>query len=218
MEMFLKEKSKEIAISTARFANVAFSDGSLLFGFKQRIAKNQPIAAPTDIKRFFVTPKEAGQLCLMSTILGNNNEIFFPKLSNELNLVTFSSIAEKFLQSLNLRPIICETEEQARELAFIGHEEGTWPCFFSSTDTSGEKSYEEFFSKSEKVDFERFATLGIVTNSCSKSSEELNLFLQKIRFIEQRELWDKDEFIRLFNEMIPNFGHLETGKNLDNKM
>ena len=218
MEMFLMEKSKKIPISTARFANVAFSDGSLLHGFNQRIAKNQPIAAPNDVRRYFVIPKEAGQLCLMSTLLGNNNEIFFPKLSQELNLVTFSSVAEKYLESRNLKPILCDSEDEARDIAANRREEGTWPCMFTSSDTSGEKDYEEFFTEEEKVDFDRFATLGIVMNTNGKTTEELEAFLEGIDSIEKNGLWGKFEFMKLFKEMIPNFGHKETGKNLDNKM
>ena len=218
MEMFLIEKSKYINISTARFANVAFSDGSLLHGFNQRISKNQPIAAPNDVRRYFVVPKEAGQLCLMSTILGENKDIFFPKLNKELNLITFSSIAERYLRSRGLEPVLCKSEEEARLIASQQRNDGNWPCCFTSSDTSGEKDYEEFFTDSESVDFERFETLGIVKNSSGKREDELSDFLLKINNIRVSQNWNKDQFLTLFKEMIPDFGHKETGKNLDNKM
>ncbi|MBI9100069.1 MAG: UDP-N-acetylglucosamine 4,6-dehydratase [Spirochaetaceae bacterium] len=218
MEMFLIEKSKKIKISTARFANVAFSDGSLLHGFNQRILKNQPIAAPNDVRRYFVIPKEAGQLCLMSTLQGENNEIFFPKLSQELNLITFSSIADKYLRSRNLEPYLCDSEEEARQIASEKRNDGKWPCCFTSSETSGEKDYEEFYTEGEVVDFERFDTLGIIKNSSEKTSSELFSFLEKISEIKDSMNWEKDQFLTLFKEMIPDFGHKETGKNLDNKM
>ncbi len=218
MEMFLIEKSKGIKISTARFANVAFSDGSLLHGFSQRILKNQPIAAPNDVRRYFVIPEEAGQLCLMSTILGDNGDIFFPKLSSDLNLVTFSSIAEKYLQARGLTPEICKTEDEARKIALEKKNDGTWPCFFSSSDTTGEKDFEEFYTDKESVDFNRFETLGIVKNSNRKNQKELENFLSGIEKIRVSENWDKKDFIDLFTSIVSNFGHNETGKNLDNKM
>ena len=218
MEMFLMEKSKQIRISTARFANVAFSDGSLLHGFNQRILKNQPIAAPNDVRRYFVIPKEAGQLCLMSTLLGENKDIFFPKLSKELNLITFSSIAEKYLINRGLEPIYCESEVEARQLTLEKSNDGKWPCCFTSSDTSGEKDYEEFFTENEEVDFNRFKALGIVKNSSEKTNYELSSFFQEIENIRTSSNWRKDQFLKLFKDLIPEFGHKETGKNLDNKM
>lgn len=218
MEMFLIEKSKKIEISTARFANVAFSDGSLLHGFNQRILKNQPIAAPNDIRRYFVVPKEAGQLCLMSTILGKNNEIFFPKLSQDLNLITFSSIADKYLQSRGYEPFLCSSEEEARIIAAEKRNDGRWPCLYTPSDTTGEKDYEEFYTDGEVVDFESFENLGIVKNSTDKTEKELNDFLNGIIKLSKSERWDKSDFLSLFRALIPDFGHKETGKNLDNKM
>jgi len=218
MEMFLFEKSRKITISTARFANVAFSNGSLLYGFDQRLVKNQPIAAPNDVRRYFVTPKEAGQLCLMSTLLGANRDIFFPKLSNELNLVTFSSIAEKYLLSKKLRPIRCDSEEEARQIAAKNRKDDTWPCFFSSSDTTGEKDYEEFFTDDEDVELNKFKTLGIVKNSYVKEPSDLAKFISGIECIRSSNKWNKKDFLDLFKSLIPDFGHQETGKNLDNKM
>lgn len=218
MEMYLMQKGKEISISTARFANVAFSDGSLLHGFNQRILKGQPIAAPNDVRRYFVVPKEAGQLCLISTILGNNRDIIFPKLSEELNLVTFSSIAEKYLQSRGIEPVLCENEDEARKSVASLSEENKWPCCFFPSDTTGEKDYEEFFTEGEVVDMDRFQTLGVVQNDSTVDEELLKLFLDRIYEMRTNGSWEKLEIVDLFKKMIPEFGHKETGKYLDSKM
>jgi FlaA1/EpsC-like NDP-sugar epimerase len=218
MEMFLMDRGDRIAISTARFANVAFSDGSLLHGFNQRIAKNQPIAAPNDVRRYFVTPKEAGQLCLISTILGNNRDIVFPKLSEELNLVTFSSIAEKYLAARGYTPVSCNSEDEARQNVTKLAAENRWPCCFFPSNTTGEKDFEEFFTRGEDVTMDRFQTLGVVQNSSTAQRERLDQFLLKIDTMKNRELWTKQEIVDLFFEMIPDFGHKETGKYLDSKM
>jgi FlaA1/EpsC-like NDP-sugar epimerase len=143
MEMFLMRRSQSISISTARFANVAFSDGSLLHGFNQRIQKRQPIVAPNDIKRYFVTPQESGELCLMSCIFGENRDIFFPKLSESLHLISFADIAVRYLENLGFEPYICDSEEEARSLAKTLPEQGKWPCLFTSSDTTGEKDFEQ---------------------------------------------------------------------------
>ena len=144
MEMFLMRRSLDINISTARFANVAFSDGSLLHGFNQRIQKAQPIVAPQDIKRYFVTPKESGELCLMSCIFGENRDIFFPKLSEELHLISFAEIAVKYLKQIGYEPYLCVSEDEARKLAYSLPAQGKWPCLFTDSDTTGEKDFEEF--------------------------------------------------------------------------
>ena len=218
MEMFLIKKGDSIPISTARFANVAFSDGSLLHGFNQRILKCQPIAAPNDVRRYFVVPEEAGQLCLLSTLLGNNRDIFFPKLSEELNLVTFSSIAEKYLIARGYEPYYCENENEARQKMQQLIITKKWPCCFSPSDTTGEKDYEEFFTANEIVDMDRFKTLGVVKNSSIIDDKKLELFLGRIRSMKDAGAWSKEEIVGLFYEMIPDFGHKETGKYLDGKM
>ena len=152
MEMFLMKYSTQIAISTARFANVAFSDGSLLHGFNQRIQKRQPIVAPNDIKRYFVTPKESGELCLMSCIFGENRDVFFPKLNQELHLITFADIAVKYLEDIRYKPFMCSSEQEARQLMASLPEKGMWPCLFTNSDTTGEKDFEEFFTDKEVLD------------------------------------------------------------------
>ncbi len=218
MEMFLMRRSLEMPISTARFANVAFSDGSLLHGFNQRIQKRQPIAAPNDIKRYFVTPKESGELCLMSCLLGENRDIFFPKLSENLHLITFADIAIKYLEKLGYEPYLCESEEEARELVKTLPDEGKWPCFFFKSDTTGEKDFEEFFTDNETLDMKRFTNLGIIKNEPNFKEEKLNDFTRIITELKEKKEWTKEQIVELFFKMIPDFAHKETGKYLDNKM
>lgn len=218
MEMFLMRKSEEINISTARFANVAFSDGSLLHGFNQRIQKLQPIVAPNDIKRYFVIPKESGELCLMSCIFGENRDIFFPKLSEDLHLITFADIAVKYLNELGYEPYLCKDEEEARELIKTLPQERKWPCLFTSSDTTGEKDFEEFFTNEEVLDMDRFENLGIIKNELNYQNDKLELFSSKISTLKANRKWSKDDIVELFHKMIPDFGHKETGKYLDAKM
>jgi len=218
MEMFLMRKSKEITISTARFANVAFSDGSLLHGFNKRIEKKQPIVAPNDIKRYFVIPKESGELCLMSCIFGENRDIFFPKLSENLHLITFAEIAVKYLAEIGYEPYLCKDEDEARILVETLPQEGKWPCLFTTSDTTGEKDFEEFFTDKETLDMERFENLGVIKNELNIEEEKLQLFEKKINELKSARKWNKEEIVDLFFTMIPDFGHKETGKYLDSKM
>lgn len=218
MEMFLMRRSREITISTARFANVAFSDGSLLHGFNQRIQKRQPIVAPNDIKRYFVTPQESGELCLMSCIFGENRDIFFPKLSEALHLITFADIAISYLKNLGYEPYLCDSEEEARELSKTLPDQGKWPCLFTASDTTGEKDFEEFFTDRETLDMEQFHNLGVIKNDPIYDESKLNRFTEIIDQMKADKKWTKDEIVALFFEMIPDFGHKETGKYLDGKM
>ncbi|MCF6254128.1 MAG: UDP-N-acetylglucosamine 4,6-dehydratase [Thiomicrorhabdus sp.] len=218
MEMFLMRQSKDICISTARFANVAFSDGSLLHGFNQRIQKRQPLVAPQDIKRYFVTPKESGEFCLMSCIFGDNRDIFFPKLSEAFHLISFADIAVKYLAQLGYQPHLCKTEDEARELVATLPEQGKWPCLFTDSDTTGEKDFEEFFTDQETLDMERFQNLGIIKNDPIYNETDLIHFEKTIAQMKQKQCWAKIELVALFHQMIPDFGHKETGKYLDGKM
>ncbi len=218
MEMFLMKKSEKITISTARFANVAFSDGSLLHGFDQRLKKLQPIAAPSDVKRYFVIPKESGELCLMSTIFGKNRDIYFPKLDHELNLITFENIAVKFLKNRGFEPYICSSESEARKKINELVPQKIWPCVFTASNTTGEKSFEEFYTKDEILDLKRHQNIGIVKNKAIYDNEQLNLFLSKILDFKSSKNWSKEQLVDLFHQMIPNFGHVETHKYLDSKM
>lgn len=218
MEMFLMKESLNIPISTARFANVAFSDGSLLHGFNQRLLKEQPIVAPNDIKRYFVTPKESGQLCLLSCLFGKNRDIFFPNLNEELHLITFKEIAEAFLVSRGYQPYICSSEEEARAFPSTLSNKDAWPCFFSPSDTTGEKDFEEFFSTNEILDLNTFANIGIIKNDPLFDKTKLDDFKIKVNAMRSENNWTKDELLKLFQDLLPNFKHIDTGKYLDAKM
>jgi len=218
MELFLMRESKEINISTARFANVAFSDGSLLHGFNQRIQKKQPIVAPNDIKRYFVTPQESGELCLLSTLLGDNKDIFFPKLSSELNLITFAEIAVKYLDMMGYQTHECSSEEEARSLIHSLPNEKKWPCLFTKSDTTGEKDFEEFYTDGEVLDLKRFESVGIVKSSLNYDEKHLEEFLAKIQKYTSSLAWTKEQLVNDFQELLPELNHKETGKYLDSKM
>ena len=218
MEMFVHRNSLNMNVSMARFANVAFSDGSLLHGFNQRIQKQQPIVAPNDIKRYFVTPQESGELCLMSCIFGENRDIFFPKLSENLHLISFADIAIKYLENLGYEPYLCRDEDEARTLAKILPKEGKYPCLFTSSDTTGEKDFEEFFTNNETLDMERFSNLGVIKNEADFDEALLNNFEKTIMNFKENLSWNKEEILEEFFKMIPDFGHKETGKYLDGKM
>jgi FlaA1/EpsC-like NDP-sugar epimerase len=218
MEMFLMQKSAKIDISTARFANVAFSDGSLLHGFNQRMKKKQPLSAPSDVKRYFVTPKEAGELCLLSGVVGNNRDIFFPKLSKDLNLISFDKIAINYLNNLGYESVICESEKEARQSVELLSKEKKWPCYFFKSDTTGEKAFEEFFTENETIDLDSFLNIGVIKSELKFNVNKLNYFLEKIDEMKCKKYWEKQEIVSLFNKMISNFNHLETNKYLDSKM
>ena len=218
MEMFLMRKSLEISISTARFANVAFSDGSLLHGFNKRIEKRQPIAAPHDVKRYFVTQQESGELCLMSCIFGENRDIFFPKLSKSLHLVSFADIAVKYLKDKGYEPYLCNTENEARKLIKTLPEEGKWPCLFTSSDTTGEKGFEEFYTDKEVLDMNRFENFGVIKNTTLYDNDRLNNFENAIYQIKSSMSWSKKSIVDEFFKIIPEFGYNDNGKYLNGKM
>lgn len=218
MEMFLMRESLAQKVSTARFANVAFSDGSLLHGFNQRFAKRQPISAPNDVRRYFVTPQESGELCLMSCLLGDNRDIFFPKLDEHLHLVTFAEIAVKYLARLGFEAVECASEDEARDRAAELIARKQWPCYFFKSDTTGEKDFEEFYTGEESLDFDRFAGIGVIRNEPHFDNAKLDAFTAQIAALRAGGNWDKEPLVRLFHQMIPDFGHKETGKYLDNRM
>lgn len=218
MEMFLMRESLGLPISMARFANVAFSDGSLLHGFNQRFSKRQPIAAPRDVRRYFVTPQESGELCLMSCLLGGNRDIFFPKLSEHLHLITFSDIAVRYLNSHGYEAVELSSEEEARNRAEELITQRKWPCYFFDSDTTGEKDFEEFFTNQETLDMSRFESLGVIENVPTFNQEQLDYFLKTISEIKKQPTWTKSPLVDLFNFMIPDFAHKETGTYLDSKM
>ncbi|TVP84789.1 MAG: NAD-dependent epimerase/dehydratase family protein [Thioalkalivibrio sp.] len=218
MEMFLMRASVQLPISTARFANVAFSDGSLLHGFNQRLAKRQPLAAPRDVRRYFVTPQESGELCLMSCLLGENRDIFFPKLSEKLHLTTFDAIAVKYLAAHGYEAVPCASEEEARARVEELIPRGQWPCYFADSDTTGEKDFEEFFTEREVLDMARFESLGVIRNEPVFDAVRLDGFERRIAELKAAGVWDKPDLVALFHEMIPDFAHMETGTYLDSRM
>jgi len=218
MEMFLMRESLTQNISMARFANVAFSDGSLLHGFNQRFAKKQPFSAPNDVRRYFVTPQESGELCLLSGLLGENRDIFFPKLSEKLHLITFSEIAVRYLRERGYEPYECESEDEARDRADELIANKQWPCYFFNSDTTGEKDFEEFFTDNEDLDMERFETVGVIKNQPGFDEAKLDDFMSGIESLREKGTWTKDDIVKLYFGLLPEFAHKETGKYLDQRM
>ena len=211
-------RSVDIEISTARFANVAFSDGSLLHGFNQRIEKQQPIAVPDDIKRYFITPQESGELCLLSCIFGDNRDIYFPKLNKDLHLKYFSDIAIKYIKEKGYEPYLCNTEEEARELATTLPKKGKWPCLFTKSDTTGEKCFEEFHTDKEILDMDSYDSIGVIKNEAEFNDNKLIEFEDSIRILKKNLLWDKGQIVEQFIKLIPDFDHQDSNKYLDGKM
>ena len=218
MEMFLMRESLTQEISMARFANVAFSDGSLLHGFNQRFTKKQPFSAPNDVRRYFVTPQESGELCLLSGLLGNNRDIFFPKLSEKLHLITFSEIAIRYLRERGYEPYECESEDEARDRAEKLIANKQWPCYFFKSDTTGEKDFEEFFTNAEDLDMGRFETIGVIRNQPVFDEAKLDGFMNGIEVLREKGTWNKEDIVKLYFSLLPEFAHKETGKYLDQRM
>ena len=218
MEKVLMAYTNDLKISTARFANVAFSNGSLLFGFIQRILKRQPLSSPNDVKRYFVSPIESGQLCMLACILGESKNIFFPKL-DESQMMTFSTIAEQFLREIGMEPDYCKSDEEARVKA-ANWEYGMkkYPVYFFTTDTSGEKSFEEFFTKEDLVDMNRFEALGVVKNEEVPDYKSVNEILAEFQDMFRNETVNKAAIVSLLSKHLSDFHHIETGKSLDQKM
>lgn len=218
MEMYLADLGTRISISSARFANVAFSDGSLLHSFEERLKQNHPIVAPTDVKRYFVTPRESGILCLMSCLFGENGEIYFPKLDEEEHLISFTEIADKFLKARGYQPVYCKSEEEARESVLKLKAQQQWPCFYSSSDTTGEKAFEEFYTQNEDITLDTYVDLGIVRQNLSADKNTLAAFQQSIKSMIDRGNWSKEELIGLFHSLLPELDYEDKGKYLDAKM
>jgi len=218
MEYFLMRRSLELPVSTARFANVAFSDGSLLYGFNRRMEKEQPLSAPNDVRRYFVTPKESGELCLMSALLGENRDLFFPKLDAEANLITFSEIAVRYLRYRGYEPVECASEDEARARVQELKSKAKWPVYFFKSDTTGEKDFEEFYTERETLDMDRFESIGVIKNEPVFDAQAIERFESEIRAMRTRGAWTRQELIDLFNATIPEFAHKETGKFLDGRM
>ena len=205
-------------VSSARFANVAFSDGSLLYGFRNRLEKRQPIVIPDNIERYFVTQQEAGELCLMSCLLGDNREIFFPKQTTDFKLLGFKPLLEKFLQQYDMQPLYCQTETEARDYNAYDRDKSYWPCFISKTDTTGEKPFEEFYSSDEETNFERFSTLGVIQKGQNCNQEKFDEFRSNIKSLIASGELNKQRVIEAIKILVPSLDHIEVNKSLDDKM
>lgn len=218
MEEMIMAYSKKFKVCTARFANVAFSNGSLLAGFLERMMKHQPLSAPSDVRRYFVSPEESGQICMLACMLGNSGEIFFPKLGEE-QMMTFSDICDKFLQQQNLKIKYCNSEEEARKFAAeMPADSDTYPVYYFRSDTTGEKDFEEFYIPGEKLNMEIFSSLGVIEEYPCKSFHEIDTYFAKLQALFAQPGFTKADVVSLLKEFVPNFEHEEKGKNLDQKM
>lgn len=218
MEDLIFAYSDKFSVKTARFANVAFSNGSLPAGFIARLQKLQPISAPTDVKRYFVSPEESGQICMLACALGENREIFFPKIEKE-QMMTFDQIAIAFLQENGFEVLECKSAEEAVEKAEnLKKGSNLYPVYFSGSDTSGEKGYEEFFTDTESVDLGRLRALGVVTNKPIPDKDKIKIFFEELTDVFRKKETNKEEVIAIMKSYLPNFEHIETGRSLDSKM
>lgn len=217
MEDLILSYSDRFKISTARFANVAFSNGSLLEGFLKRIEKKQPLSCPADVTRFFVSTQESGEICLMACVLGKTGEIFFPKLDMNNDLVNFSDIFPPLLNEFGYEPFICNSEQEARESVFLIAEK-KYPVFLFKTDTSGEKLYEEFYTNHEIIDLTRYNSLGVISKNSTFEFGEFNCLIDELKIVLAKSNTSKSEIVSWLNKCIPEFEHIETGLSLDNKM
>jgi FlaA1/EpsC-like NDP-sugar epimerase len=219
MEELIMAYSSIIPVTTARFANVAFSNGSLPLSFLERINKRQPLSCPFGIKRFFVSPAESGEICLAASVLGNSGDIFFPKLDENKDMMSFNQIALALLDSLGLKVDICETENEARQKALmLGNEINSYPIYLFDSDTSGEKSFEEFYTDNEILDLDRFVKLGVIKNATKRNTSEIDAIFRRLETLFASNTVSKSSIVEILNEYLPNFEHIEKGKHLDQRM
>jgi len=219
MEELIMAYSGRLPVTTARFANVAFSNGSLPLGFLHRLNKRQPWSCPMGIRRFFVSPQESGELCLIASVLGEPGDIIFPKLDEERDMISFDAIAGDFLRYLGMEADICSTEEEARQKAMLMNENPEkYPVYFFETDTSGEKPYEEFYTDGEIIDNNRFINLGVIKNSLKRDIPEIDDIFSKLRQLFESGNVTKASIVEILKTWLPDFGHIEKGKGLDSKM
>lgn len=218
MEDLVMAYNKHFKVTTARFANVAFSNGSLPDGWIHRLQKKQPLAAPSDVKRYFVSPEESGQICMLACILGNGGEVFFPKLGED-QMLTFSSICDDFVKAEGFRKVQCGSDPEAKKYAAeMSYESDDYPVVYFKSDTTGEKAYEEFYIPGEKINMERFSALGVVEETTRRPMNEVNDFFVELEGIFAKDDFTKAEVVQSIKKFIPNFEHEEKGKNLDQKM
>lgn len=216
MEELVIDYSQHLKSTTARFANVAFSNGSLLDGFLHRVMQKQALAVPADIKRYFVSPAESGDICMLASILGNSGDIFFPKL-NEDQLTSFYDIAEAFLHEIGYELDPCTSEEEAKQKSKEIASTSKYPVFVFNSDTTGEKLYEEFWTEGELVDWDRYYSLAVTSAKEGRvpGSDEI---INDLRQLFDEKNVSKQDVVSILYKYIPNFGHIEKGVTLDNKM
>ena len=218
MEDMIMAYASKFKVTTARFANVAFSHGSLPDGWIQRVMKKQPLAAPNDVKRYFVSPEESGQICMLACILGNNGEIFFPKLG-EKQMLTFSSICDEYVRAIGYEKEEFITDDEAKKFASeMAFDNKKYPVVYFKSDTTGEKAYEEFYIPGEKINMERFTSLGVIEEVEKRPMVEIEAFFNEMERIFLKPDFTKEEVVEAIKSFIPNFEHEEKGKNLDQKM
>lgn len=218
MEDVIFSYSDKFPVKTARFANVAFSNGSLPAGFLERIRKRQPISAPSDVKRYFVSPEESGQICMLACLLGKNREIFFPRLE-ETQMTTFDKIATDLLREHGYQALRCESDEEAiKKAAALKKGDIFYPVHYSKSDTSGEKAYEEFYTDGESIDLKRMKSLGIVIDKTKPNKGKIQAIIRDLNAVFSKTETTKEEVISIIKRFLPNFEHIETGKSLDSKM
>lgn len=217
MEEMVMAYSDCFKVTTARFANVAFSNGSLPDGWVHRLAARQPLVAPSDVERYFVSPEESGQICLLACILGRSGEIFFPKLEEE-NMKRFSDICDDFVRENGLEKVAFESDAEARINSADVYSRGGCPVYYFRSDTTGEKAFEEFFTDTERVNFDRFASLGVVEETDRRDMEEINAFFKELTDVFARQDFTKEQVVEVLKRFLPNFSHEELGRNLDQKM
>ena len=218
MEDLVMAYNDKFKVTTARFANVAFSNGSLPDGWLHRLQKKQPLAAPSDVKRYFVSPEESGQICMLACILGKGGEVFFPKLGEE-QMLTFSSICDDFVKAEGFSKKECSSDAEAKRLAAtMSYDSDTYPVVYFKSDTTGEKAYEEFYIPGERINMDRFLALGVVEETTRRQMPEVDAFFEKLENIFEKENFTKSQVVDAIKEFIPNFEHEEKGKNLDQKM
>ena len=218
MEDLVMAYNCHFKVTTARFANVAFSNGSLPDGWIHRFQKKQPLAAPSDIKRYFVSPEESGQICMLACILGNSGEVFFPKLGED-QMLTFSAICDDFVKAEGFTKVECKNDLEAKQYAAqMSYESDTYPVVYFKSDTTGEKAYEEFYVSGEKINMDRFCSLGVIEEVVKRPMTEIDAFFTEMENIFAEPDFTKEEVVMAIKRFIPNFEHEEKGKNLDQKM
>jgi len=218
MEDLILSYSSKIPITTARFANVAFSNGSLLFGFLERIMKKQPLSSPLDIQRYFLSPKESGELCMLACMLGESGDIIFPKLDYEIDMIKFSDIGLKLLEQLGYTPLVCKSEKEARDFFDENPDLEKYPIYLFNSDTSGEKVFEEFYTKSEIIDESLFANLGVIKHNSSRNLSEIESIIDNLDLLLQKDDINNEMIISFLSAYLPTFNYINKGKNLDQRM